>query len=146
MVTNQVYEHKLSLHMKQVIEQYFGAPKRFYNSNYFFFLDSKLIVCFIALGFEVHRGQCLSIRQKTVCLATHLGLRPQYSIIKSIPWLLLSWLVALTHWGRVTHICVSKLTIIGSDNGLSPGRPQAIIWTNAGILLIQTSETNFSEI
>ena len=27
----------------------------------------------------------------------------------------------LTHWGRVTHICVSKLTIIGSDNGLSPG-------------------------
>ena len=42
----------------------------------------------------------------------------------------------LTHWGRVTHICVSKLTIIGSDNGLSPGRRQAIIWTNAGILLI----------
>ena len=30
--------------------------------------------------------------------------------------------VVLTHWGRVTHICVSKLTIIGSDNGLSPGR------------------------
>ena len=32
----------------------------------------------------------------------------------------------LTHWGRVTHICVSKLTIIGSDNGLSPGGRQAI--------------------
>ena len=46
----------------------------------------------------------------------------------------------LTHWGRVTHICVSKLTIIGSDNGLSPGRRQAIIWTNAGILLIRTLE------
>ena len=44
----------------------------------------------------------------------------------------------LTHWGRVTHICVSKQTIIGSDNGLSPGRRQAIIWTNAGILLIRT--------
>ena len=28
--------------------------------------------------------------------------------------------VALTHWGRVTHICVGNLTIIGSDNGLSP--------------------------
>ena len=40
------------------------------------------------------------------------------------------------HWGRVTHICVGELTIIGSDNGLSPGRRQAIIWTNAGILLI----------
>ena len=44
----------------------------------------------------------------------------------------------LTHWGRVTHICVGEITIIGSDNGLSPGRCQAIIWTNAGILLIGT--------
>ena len=52
----------------------------------------------------------------------------------------------LTHWGRVTHICVSKLAIIGSDNGLSPGRRQAIIWTNAGILLIGPLGTNFSEI
>ena len=52
----------------------------------------------------------------------------------------------LTHWGRVTHICVSKLTIIGSDNGLSPDRRQAIIWTNAGILLIGPLGTNFSEI
>ena len=43
----------------------------------------------------------------------------------------------LTHWGRVTHICVGKLTIIGPDNGLSPGRRQAIIWTYAGILLIR---------
>ena len=42
----------------------------------------------------------------------------------------------LTYWGRVTHICVGNLTIIGSDNGLSPGRRQAIIWTNVGILLI----------
>ena len=32
-----------------------------------------------------------------------------------------------THSGRVTHICVGNLTIIGSDNGLSPGRRQAII-------------------
>ena len=52
----------------------------------------------------------------------------------------------LTHWGRVTQICVSKLTIIGSDNGLSPGRRQAIIWTNAGILLIRPLGTNFNEI
>ena len=52
----------------------------------------------------------------------------------------------LSHWGRVTHICVSKLTIIGSDNGLSPGRRQAIIWTNAGILSIRTLGTHFSEI
>ena len=52
----------------------------------------------------------------------------------------------LTHWGRVTHVCVGKLTIIGSDNGLSPGRRQTIIWTNAGILLIGPLGTNFSEI
>ena len=52
----------------------------------------------------------------------------------------------LTHWGRVTHICVSKLTIIGSDNDLSPGLRQAIIWTNAGLLLIGPLGTNFSEI
>ena len=38
------------------------------------------------------------------------------------------------------------LSIIGSDNGLSPGRRQAIIWTNAGILLIGPLGTNFSEI
>ena len=55
-------------------------------------------------------------------------------------------LLPLTHWGRVTHICVDNITIIGSDNGLSPGRRQAIIWTNAGILLIRPSGTNFSEI
>ena len=34
----------------------------------------------------------------------------------------------------------------GSDNGLSPGWRQAIIWTNAGILLIGPLGTNFSEI
>ena len=44
------------------------------------------------------------------------------------------------------HICVGKLTIIGSDNGLSPERRQAIIWTNAGFLLIGPLQTNFSEI
>ena len=46
----------------------------------------------------------------------------------------------------MTHICVSKLIIICSDNGLSPGRRQAIILTNARILLIGPLGTNFSEI
>ena len=58
----------------------------------------------------------------------------------------LQYCSALTHWGQVTHICVSKLTIIGSDNGLSPGRRQAIIWTNTWILLIGPSGTKFNEI
>ena len=43
-------------------------------------------------------------------------------------------LLFLTHWGWVTHICVSELTNIGPDNGFSPGRGQAIIWTNADLL------------
>ena len=68
------------------------------------------------------------------------GNSPPFAIAKSfVP-------VFLTHWGRATHICVGKLTTIGSDNGLSPGRRQAIIWTNAGILLIWPLGTNFSEI
>ena len=46
----------------------------------------------------------------------------------------------------MTHIYVSKLTIISLDNGLSPDRRQAIIRTSAGILLIDIIETNFSEI
>ena len=54
--------------------------------------------------------------------------------------------ISSTHWGRVTHICVSNLTTIGSDNGLSPGRRQAIIQTNAGILLTEPLGTNFNEI
>ena len=52
----------------------------------------------------------------------------------------------LTYWGPVTYICISKLTIIGSDNGLLPSRRQAIIRTNAGILLIDPFGTKFSEI
>ena len=55
-------------------------------------------------------------------------------------------MIHLTHWGRVTQLCVSKLTSIASDNGLLPGRHQAIIWNNAGILLIGPLGTNFGEI
>ena len=46
----------------------------------------------------------------------------------------------------LTHMYVGKLTIIGSDNNLSPGRRQAIIGTNAAILIIEPLETNFTEI
>ena len=52
----------------------------------------------------------------------------------------------LIHWGWVTYVGVSKLTIIGSDNGLSPGQHQAIILTKAGILLIGPLGTIFSKI
>ena len=69
----------------------------------------------------------------------HVGLVTVTGTIKVV-------LYPLTHRGRVTHICVSKLAIIGSDNGLSPGWRQAIIWTNAGILIIGPLGTNFHEI
>ena len=46
----------------------------------------------------------------------------------------------------MTHIFISKLILIVSDNGLSPGRHQAIIWTNAGILLIESLGIKFREI
>ena len=46
----------------------------------------------------------------------------------------------------MTHICVSKQTTIGSDDGLSPDRRQAIIWTNAEVVLIAPIGTNLSEI
>ena len=52
----------------------------------------------------------------------------------------------LTHWDRVTHICVSQLISIVSDNGLSPDRRQAIIQNNDGILLFGPVGRNFSEI
>ena len=51
-----------------------------------------------------------------------------------------------THWGRVMHICVNKITITGSDNGLLAGQSQAIIWNNAWILLIGHLGTNFRDI
>ena len=52
----------------------------------------------------------------------------------------------LTQWGRVMHICASKLISIGSDNGLSPGRQQSIIWNDVKILLTELLGTNFSGI
>ena len=69
----------------------------------------------------------------------------QLMLILLHDWAPFYWQV-LTHWGRVMHICGSKLTIIGSDNGLSPGRRQAFICTDAGILLIGPLGTKFSEI
>ena len=71
-------------------------------------------------------------------------------MIDHVTWIfsifLSSLQIALTHLGRVTHICIGNLIIIASDNGLSADQCQAIIWTNAGIFLIRPLGTNFSEI
>ena len=45
------------------------------------------------------------------------------------------------------HLDASVIRVsIGSDNGLPPNRPQAIIWTNTGSLSIGPSGTNCSEL
>ena len=71
----------------------------------------------------------------------------EYKIMERLGCVTTVWLLELMYigdsfnsLGRVTHICVSDLTIIGLDKGLSPGRRQAIIRTNAGILIIRPLE------
>ena len=83
-----------------------------------------------------------SPNQASVLLKMIFRTTGNYSIVLSRAFLVM----CLTHWSWVTHICVSKVTIIGSDNGLSPAWGQAIICTNAGLLLIGIWGTNFSEI
>ena len=43
-------------------------------------------------------------------------------------------------------MCVSELTIIGSDSVLSPGRRQANTWTIANLMLSGPLATNFNGI
>ena len=93
-----------------------------------------------------HDSRCLKWQQEhdiTVTSNEHSGI---YNHCQLDCFVIFYSLFSLTHWGRATHICVGKLTIIGSDNGLSPGRRQTIIWTIAGILLIGPVQTKFSEI
>ena len=82
-----------------------------------------------------------------LCSITAMNSRKDRRLpIKNHVWKSMLTNLFLTHRGRLTLICGSKLTITGSDNGLAPGRRQAIIWTNAGILLIWHLRTPFREI
>ena len=57
-----------------------------------------------------------------------------------------SWNI-LVSASQVPYIYASMHCVsIGSDNGLSPVRRQAIIWTNSGLLSIEPLGTIFSEI
>ena len=86
----------------------------------------------------VYSGADQRKHQSSASLAFVLGI-PRGPVNSPHKW-------PVSHWGRVTHICVSEIIITGPDNGLSPGRRQAIIWTNAGILLIGPLRINFNEI
>ena len=80
---------------------------------------------------------------ENMCFCGHSFLTVEQTVV--VPKYEMPWR-SLTHWDRVTHICVAYLTIIASDNGLSPSRRQAFISTSAGILLIGSLGTNFNEI
>ena len=87
----------------------------------------------LVLKYEMALPLCMKTLRNTLLLREAISEDVQYPKRKP-----------LTRWHRVTHICLSKLTIIGLDNGLSPGRHQAIFWTNAGILLVGPLRTNFN--
>ena len=89
--------------------------------------------------------RCNAIRQGHIHLKYHDIHNSVGSCKKDVTLLLKHFLVS-THWGGVTHICISTLTIIGSENGLLPGQHQAIIWTKAGTLPNGSLGLNFSEI
>ena len=96
--------------------------------------------------FVFQHDDYVTVTRGLICRLTNIGIsiiKIRYSHDRLI---LIMEISILTQWGRATHICISKLTIIGSGNDLSPSRLQTIIWTNAGILLIGTLGTNFREI
>ena len=63
----------------------------------------------------VHCGQWVKVKSRASSASANVSTKK--SILATIIWIS----IFIIHWGRVTHICISKLTIIGSDNGLSPG-------------------------
>ena len=109
------------------------------------FLET-IYVAIIKISFMACMLQCTLCTRKNISISfwTWICKRCTASTSEHIWWHHKHYLS--THWGRVTHICVSDITSISSHNGLSPGRHQAIIRTNAGLLLIRPLGTNFSEI
>ena len=83
-----------------------------------------------------HSDEGISVRISNWMMSVVAVPCTEYSVVMLS---VITRLILLTYWDRVMHICISKLTIIGSNNGLSPGRRQAFIWTSAGVLLFVTS-------
>ena len=83
----------------------------------------------------------------SVCGQNHVRSVSSTILIGSISYLTWDpiWLNGMGNH-EAADLFVNKLTTIGSDNGLLPDQCKAIIWTNAGILLIGPWRTNFSEI
>ena len=102
------------------------------NSHYFISVKSQIKQ-------RYHNEYWLHVHMDIItCICNYIHSK-QYDVLRHA-------LTKPLNWGRVTIICVDKLTIICSDNVLSPERCQAIIRTNAGILLFGPLGTNFREI
>ena len=101
-------------------------------------------------GYEMSYYWAIAKRICTNYTQPHTRVNHAIALIDGAPFAQMisnTYICCLTHWGREPQIWVRKLTmIIGSGNGLPPVRQQAIIGTNAGILLIRPWGTNFSEI
>ena len=104
------------------------------------------------LAYAITTASQLTTRTYTFTLLIKKHLWPGYHKFSKALWIIIYSIVillainVLTRWGRVVYMCVSILPVISSDNGLTSGRRQAIIWTNAWMLLIGPFGTNFSEV
>ena len=90
--------------------------------KFIWFEDSWIIFSFSVI-LAIHSAQAVEILE-----------RPEFIIVIFLNRMETN--MELTPPPLVPHICVSELGSISSDNGLSPHRRQALVWVNAGILLI----------
>ena len=87
-------------------------------------------------------------QNNSYCLWTHTPYSHHWVLLRKLIVFLSDLFNSLSIIEAEWWIYVSVRKNIGWDNGLSPDRWQAIIWTNAGILLLVIGSvgTNFSEI
>ena len=148
------YTHKHSTILRSMLISYYTVwplyivhccRRQIYNDSYWNLLFNIAHVLQIyGYFFQWHRWRCKFLkyeremygksksRWNRILRSTCKGSGIRIIVFQLNPLrvaMLLRWKhdVMLTHWGRGTHICVGKLIIIGSDNGLSPGWFQAII-------------------
>ena len=91
-------------------------------------------------------NSCISEWEGWLTLHKGGGSRSFMTMIMTIWWPRSGVWIYQVVTGVTSVVGVPSTHLVGSDNGLSPGRRQAIIWTNAEILLIGTLGTNFREI
>ena len=135
------YGNRSGSTLAQVMACCLMAPSHYLN-HCWLIISEVSVIHIRATSREMPQPSVTKICLKITYLKFHSNFPGANELICNVS----SDITLLTHWGRVTHIYVSRLTITGSGNSLSPGRRQAIIWTNAGIWFIGLLGTNSSEI